>query len=87
VVATQEYVDLEIAENLKSDFDGYITAGQKKGTALGEKATAEGFNTTASGQYAHAEGTGSIASAIAAHAEGCSSASGEYSHAEGDSSA
>ena len=34
----------------------YVTAGQKSGTTLGTKATAEGLNTTASGTHSHAEG-------------------------------
>lgn len=83
VVATQEYVDLEIAENLKSDFDGYITAGQKKGTTLGEKATAEGFDNEASGQYSHAEGYFTTASGTHSHAEGEHTIAGNCSHAEG----
>lgn len=76
----------------------YTTAGQKSGTTLGEKATAEGDNTTASGidshaegsgtkatsAYAHAEGVGTTASNSGAHAEGMNTtASGMYAHAEG----
>jgi hypothetical protein len=76
----------------------YVTAGQKSGTTLGEKATAEGDNTTASGinshaegsgtkataAYAHAEGVGTTASNSGAHAEGMNTtASGMYAHAEG----
>ena len=62
---------------------GYVTAGQKAGTNLGEKATAEGNNTTASGKYSHAEGYRSEASGDYSHAEGNAEAGGDYSHAEG----
>jgi len=34
----------------------YVIAGQKDGTILGDKATAEGYQTTSSGSYSHAEG-------------------------------
>ena len=62
----------------------YVTAGQKSGTTLGPKATAEGDDTTASGDSSHAEGWKTTASELASHAEGCETvASGEYSHAEG----
>ena len=40
----------------------YVTAGQKSGTTLGTKATAEGKDTTASGKYSHAEGEQTVAS-------------------------
>lgn len=48
----------------------YVIAGQKAGTTLGERATAEGLNTTASGNYSHAEGNGTTASGDASHAGG-----------------
>ena len=78
----------------------YITAGQKSGTTLGTKATAEGLNTTASGDYSHVEGINTTASGTSAHAEGQgtkaigarshaegynTTASSDYSHAEGQS--
>jgi hypothetical protein len=65
--------------------DGYVRAGQKAGTTMGSKATAEGHNTTASGTYAHAEGEVTEASGgYGSHAEGSgTTASGLYSHAEG----
>ena len=59
-------------------------AGQKSGTTLGTKATAEGSNTTASGNYSHAEGNNTTASGSCSHAEGNgSTVSGDNSHAEG----
>lgn len=62
----------------------YVTAGQKSGTTLGTKATAEGLNTTSSNSYTHAEGSYTIASGSAAHAEGnWTQASGSSAHAEG----
>lgn len=65
--------------------DGYVRAGQKAGTTMGSKATAEGHDTTASGTYAHAEGDTTEASGLyGSHAEGQqTTASGLYSHAEG----
>ena len=71
--ATKQYVD-----------GHYVTAGQKYGTTLGEKATAEGQNATASGNYSHAEGSYATASGNYSHAEGYGTiASDNYSHAEG----
>lgn len=62
----------------------YVTAGQKSGTTLGDKATAEGYNTTASGYGSHAEGYNTTADGPYSHAEGDSTtASQAYSHAEG----
>ncbi len=62
----------------------YVTAGRMSGTALGTKATAEGYNTTASGWYSHAEGYSTVASGDYSHAEGSgTTASGPNSHAEG----
>ena len=65
---------------------GYVTAGQKSGTTLGTKATAEGNDTTASGNYSHAEGNGTSVAALAhyGHAEGLNTyVSGNAAHAEG----
>lgn len=62
----------------------YVIAGQKSGTTLGSKATAEGNNTTASGKYSHGEGNGTIASGQSSHTEGQgTTASQSYAHAEG----
>lgn len=62
----------------------YTIAGQKSGTTLGTKATAEGSNNTASGTCSHAEGTYTTASGTESHAEGHNTiASGNSSHAEG----
>lgn len=64
---------------------GYIRTGQKSGTTIGSRATAEGFNTTSSAVSSHAEGSGTVASAQAAHAEGNSTtASANGAHAEGN---
>ena len=66
------------------DVTGYITTGQKDGTALGTKATAEGEDTESSGAYAHAEGLRSEAKGNHSHAEGFeATALGESAHAEG----
>ena len=62
----------------------YVTAGQKAGTALGSKATAEGGDTTASGTRSHAEGSNTVASGVTSHAEGENTkAKGAAAHAEG----
>ena len=62
----------------------YVTAGQRSGTTLGTKATAEGYNTTASGDYAHAEGYVTLASGQNAHTEGTGTqATYVNTHAEG----
>lgn len=64
--------------------DGYIRAGQKAGSTIGTKATAEGISTTASGQSAHAEGFETIAQGPQAHAEGIETqALNSGAHAEG----
>lgn len=64
---------------------GYVTAGQKSGTTLGEKATAEGIDTLSTGRASHSEGIASSASGVASHSEGVNCvAKGEYSHAEGN---
>ena len=61
----------------------YVIAGQKAGTTLGNRATAEGIDTTASGSYSHAEGFDTIAK-YCAHAEGFETqANGNHSHSEG----
>ncbi len=63
---------------------GYVRTGQKAGTSLGDKSTAEGSNTTASGTYSHAEGSYTTASGGYSHAECISTtASGDFAHAEG----
>ena len=62
----------------------YVTAGQKAGTTLGERATAEGLNTTASAAEAHAEGTTTEATGPFSHAEGADTkATNSAAHAEG----
>lgn len=64
---------------------GYVRSGQKAGTTLGDKATAEGDNCTASGINSHAEGRNCRATGNYSHAEGQNcEASGQYSHAEGE---
>lgn len=65
--------------------NGYIQIGQKSGTTLGTRATAEGRDTTASGNSSHAEGSGATASNAHTHAEGYyTTASGNASHSEGN---
>lgn len=49
----------------------YVIAGQKDGTILGDKATAEGYQTTSSGSYSHAEGYNTTANHLAQHVFGC----------------
>lgn len=72
-MATRAYVD-----------GRYVTAGQKSGTTLGSRSTAEGYRATASGAVSHAEGSGATASGATSHAEGLeTTAGGEISHAEG----
>ena len=64
--------------------DTTINVGRKAGSAVGEKSTAEGFDTIASGYFSHAEGVGTTASGNASHAEGGGAiASDSDSHAEG----
>lgn len=69
----------------KAYVDGrYVTAGQKSGTTLGSRSTAEGYRATASGADSHAEGNGATASGGMSHAEGYeTTAGGDMSHAEG----
>lgn len=75
---------LPVARGGTGNSTGYVTAGLKSGTTLGQNATAEGEWTEASGRSAHAEGTNTVASKNFAHAEGGdTTASGIYSHAEG----
>lgn len=63
---------------------GYVRAGQKANTTIGNYATAEGYSNTASGNYSHAEGYNTTASGGDSHAEGYNTiASGLYAHAEG----
>lgn len=65
---------------------GYIRAGQKENTSVGDYATCEGYNTTASGDWAHAEGLITTASNDCSHAEGWNTtASNNNAHAEGSS--
>lgn len=59
----------ELASYMQKGVD-YVTAGQKDGTTLGNKATAEGYYTTASGNYSHAEGNRTGAIGQSSHAEG-----------------
>lgn len=81
---TKSETEVEIANGFK---EHYITTGQKSGTTLGSKATAEGVDTTASGNYAHSEGYMSNATANNAHSEGNqTTASGNAAHTEGISS-
>lgn len=64
---------------------GFINGGQRSGTTLGNKATAEGCSTAASGDYSHAEGFDTMASGDCSHAEGYGTMASEYcSHAEGE---
>ena len=61
-----------------------INVGRKAGTDVGERSTAEGYNTTASGGNSHSEGLNTTASGAQSHAEGVETiASGSRSHAEG----
>jgi len=74
-------------DTLESAKGERVTAGQKTGTKLGYRATAEGSDTTASNNYAHAEGSGTEASGNSSHAEGNNThATGKCSHAEGQNS-
>lgn len=64
----------------------YITTGRARDAALGDYATAEGYQNTASGDYSHAEGYGTQATGwgYGAHAEGLNARStGYFTHAEG----
>lgn len=75
---------LNVANGGTGNSDGYVRVGQKANTTMGNKATAEGYDTTASSSAAHAEGYDTTASGLYTHAEGGgTTASGAYSHAEG----
>ena len=76
---------LPVSKGGTGNSDGYVRAGQKNETAIGDKATAEGYDTTASGRYSHAEGYRTTASGPSSHAEGVDTiASGGHCHAEGN---
>lgn len=63
---------------------GYVRAGQKSGTTMGSRSTAEGFDNTVSGDDSHAEGRSNTVSGSYSHAEGYgTTVSNHYSHAEG----
>lgn len=63
---------------------GYVQAGRKANTNIGNNATAEGQNTTASGNQSHAEGYNTQATGHHAHVEGENSkATNGTAHAEG----
>lgn len=67
---------LPITKGGTGNSTGYITTGQKAGTTLGERVTAEGSETTAFGNDSHAEGWNTKALNSNAHAEGCHSSTG-----------
>lgn len=50
--------------------NGYVVAGQKAESNLGDNATAEGCDTIASGKYSHAEGYNTIANHASQHVFG-----------------
>lgn len=63
---------------------GYIRAGVRENTIVGNRATAEGVNNTVSGDNAHAEGQNNTASGTHSHAEGEQCQATEWwAHAEG----
>ena len=66
-----------------------LTVGlRKEDSTIGEKSTAEGFDTVASGFASHAEGDNTVANSKSSHAEGAvTEASGRDSHAEGNGTA
>ncbi len=89
---------LPVSQGGTGNNSGYVRAGQKPNTTIGQYATAEGEGNTASGESSHAEGSACYArgadshaegrntgtSAFAAHAEGFQAqANGSHSHAEG----
>lgn len=61
---------LPVARGGTGNSTGYVTAGQKSGTTLGEHATAEGESTTASGYCSHAQGKSTVASGYYSFAGG-----------------
>ncbi len=77
---------LRIANGGTGNNTGYVTAGQKSGTTLGGKSTAEGIGVTASGNYSHAGGYYTTASGQSSFSEGsdtvantsCMTAIGSY---------
>ena len=89
LMSAADKVKLDDADNtyaLKSKYgDTTIDVGRKAGSDIGERSTAEGYNTIASGSYSHAEGASTTASGNRSHAEGylCTASSGN-SHAEGN---
>ena len=88
LMSAADKVKLDDADNtyaLKSKYgDTTIDVGRKAGSDIGERSTAEGYNTIASGSYSHAEGAGTMAYGECSHAEGSANkAIGERSHAEG----
>ena len=83
VAISGDYNDLSNLPTVPLSGD-YVTAGQKAGTTLGNRATAEGYNTTASDIYTHAEGTATEATGPFSHAEGANTkATVSASHSEG----
>lgn len=71
-------------QNIPGLSSGYVRNGQRMGSTIGDRATAEGISVTASGDYAHGEGYNTKASGSSAHTEGNSTtASGYTAHAEG----
>ena len=76
--------DLPDTSNYMVKGTDYVTAGQKSGSDLGARATAEGTLTIASGNNSHAEGRQTQAIGSNSHAEGRQTeATGASSHAEG----
>ena len=64
---------------------GYVRAGQKAGSVIGEKSTAEGYDTVAKGGKSHAEGIMTSATGEGAHSEGqYTSSAGYHTHTEGE---
>ena len=77
-------VDWGNVKNIPGLSSGYVRNGQRMGSAIGRRATAEGIDVTASGDYAHGEGFNTKASGDTSHTEGnATTASGDTSHAEG----
>ena len=74
---------IQIGKGGTGNNDGYIRAGQRSGTSIGIRATAEGYNVIASGDYSHAEGQGTTAIDTNAHVEGYTTYANTDAHAEG----
>lgn len=73
VAYTGDYYDLSNTpqtNNFMVKSTDYVTAGKKSGTILGDKATAEGYDTTASGTNSHAEGYNTTAQRKSQHVFG-----------------